>query len=255
MQQAQLSEGKSSMVSVIEEESNGWEQAELDSSMGNGNNKKKKTPSPKRDKPSPVDTGISSSSSSSSSYTDDASSSPIDPVSPDPSPQWRLDGLILSCPALVPHSRSVSPLLAALAAVLAEPLPKFSLNVSWQLDIHALTSSLPVMRQYFRDPLVGKDPSVTARWGSEILFTMENVREGMGEISIPLLIQQGKGDRFISPRGAHFAYEKAGSKDKTLLLYNNSTHDIYFEDERHQVMTDAIQWLNQRTDTHSQGGW
>jgi hypothetical protein len=76
---------------------------------------------------SPPD-GPSASSSSASSFAASAASSGSLAASSSSassaSPHWRLSGLLLSSPALIPHAHSVSPLLQTLASLLADVLPK-----------------------------------------------------------------------------------------------------------------------------------
>ena len=53
----------------------------------------------------------------------------------------------------------------------------------------------------------------------------------------------GTSDRLSNPEGSHLLYERAGSKDKTLKLYDGFYHEIFNEPGREQVFGDMESWL------------
>jgi lysophospholipase len=57
---------------------------------------------------------------------------------------------------------------------------------------------------------------------------------------------QGGSDRLVDPDGAQILYEKAGSKDKTLKIYDGLYHEIFNEPEHPQVLQDVEDWLAAR---------
>jgi len=65
----------------------------------------------------------------------------------------------------------------------------------------------------------------------------------MPEIKLPVLIMHGTADHLADPRGSELLYERAGSKDKTLKLYDGFYHEIFNEPEHKQVMADVEAWL------------
>ncbi len=56
---------------------------------------------------------------------------------------------------------------------------------------------------------------------------MDRIREKMGTITVPLLILHGTADRLTNPKGSRMLYERAGSADKTLRLYEGLRHDLF----------------------------
>jgi len=53
----------------------------------------------------------------------------------------------------------------------------------------------------------------------------------------------GTADRLCDPEGSRLLYEKVGSKDKTLKLYEGFHHEIFNEPGRNQVLADTAAWL------------
>lgn len=69
------------------------------------------------------------------------------------------------------------------------------------------------------------------------------------QVSSPLLILHGAGDKVTDPSVSKFLYEKASSKDKTLKLYEGGYHCILEgeSDEKIFMALDAIvSWLDSR---------
>jgi acylglycerol lipase len=67
-------------------------------------------------------------------------------------------------------------------------------------------------------------------------------REASG-ITLPLLVLLGGADTIVNPGGARMLYEKAGSKDKTIRIYEGLYHETFNEPERGQVLDDVGAWL------------
>lgn len=192
--------------------------------------------------------GSSSSSSSSGASAASVAASSSPPAAAASAPRWRLNGLVLSSPALVPHS--VSPLLQALATMLADILPKArpAPNV---LDSSLLSGLTAVNAQWESDPLTIKDHAVPARWGHEMLAAMSDSRaEGgpLSELTLPVLIIQGTRDKYISPLGASAAYDAlANCRDKS-LRWIDATHDLWLDTAREEFDACVIQWLEKHTE-------
>jgi alpha-beta hydrolase superfamily lysophospholipase len=48
------------------------------------------------------------------------------------------------------------------------------------------------------------------------------------------------------PAGSQFFYDTAGSRDKTLKLYEGHAHDLLDDLDREKVMGDIIGWIDAR---------
>jgi acylglycerol lipase len=99
-----------------------------------------------------------------------------------------------------------------------------------------------VVKAYIADPLVfhGK---TTARLAAEMLRALTRVSAETDKITLPFLAMQGGADHLVDPDGAQILYEKAGSKDKTLKIYEGLYHEIFNEPEHERVLGDVETWL------------
>ncbi len=153
--------------------------------------------------------------------------------------QDGLEGLITSGASLVP-SKTVSPALLAMAGLVSALAPKLGVTV---LNSSTISRDPAVVNAYNNDPLVfrGKIP---ARTGAELARMWRQLPDQMPKIKLPILIMHGLADQLSDPRGSQLLYERVGSKDKTLKIYDNCYHEICNEPEHEQVCTDMESWLN-----------
>ena len=63
-------------------------------------------------------------------------------------------------------------------------------------------------------------------------------KKSFGQITLPLLILHGLADKVTKPSGSKEFYEKAGSSDKTLKLYEGHFHDLLADVGKQEVMAD-----------------
>jgi acylglycerol lipase len=82
-----------------------------------------------------------------------------------------------------------------------------------------------------------------ARLGAEMLDAMDRVDAGLPSLRVPLLVMQGTADGLVDPGCGPHVYERAGSPDKTLKMYDGLWHEIFNEPERDHVLGDLIAWL------------
>ena len=152
--------------------------------------------------------------------------------------QKELNGLIVSGASLVP-STTVSPALLAMAGVVSALAPKMGVTL---LDASTISRDQSVVDAYVNDPLVfrGKIP---ARTGAELARMWKQLPEQMPKIKLPILIMHGFADRLSDPRGSKLLFERVGSKDKALKIYDDCYHEICNEPDREQVFVDMETWL------------
>jgi len=152
--------------------------------------------------------------------------------------QDRLAGLLLSGAALKIGS-TVSPVLMAMAKVLSLLLPKTGTTV---LDASTLSRDRAVVDGYVNDPLVYRG-KIRARLGAELIRITRELPSAIPEIKLPVLIMHGADDRLSDPEGSRMLFERVGSEDRTLKLYEGFYHEIFNEPEREQVFWDIGAWL------------
>jgi acylglycerol lipase len=93
------------------------------------------------------------------------------------------------------------------------------------------------------DPLIANEsqPSETV---AELVRADQLLEKNFQRIALPLLILHGTADRVTKPSGSEEFYAKAGSRDKTLKLYDGFFHDPLADVGKQQVMADIQAWID-----------
>jgi acylglycerol lipase len=95
------------------------------------------------------------------------------------------------------------------------------------------------------DPLIAGESQPT-QTVAEMVRADERLRGEFDQITLPLLILHGTEDRATKPSGSRLFYERAGSSDKTLKLYEGHYHDLLNDVGKELVMSDIRAWLETR---------
>lgn len=93
------------------------------------------------------------------------------------------------------------------------------------------------------DPLGNHAPG-TAQLLAELIRADERLRAAFPSFSLPLLILHGTADRVAKPSGSQHFYDRAGSADKTLKLYEGHYHDLLNDLGKERVLADVLGWLD-----------
>jgi alpha-beta hydrolase superfamily lysophospholipase len=93
------------------------------------------------------------------------------------------------------------------------------------------------------DPLIA-DESQPSETVAELVRADELLKRSFRLITLPLLILHGTADKVTKPSGSKEFYEKAGSSDKTLKLYEGHFHDLLADVGKQQVMADIQAWID-----------
>ena len=95
------------------------------------------------------------------------------------------------------------------------------------------------------DPLTANEvqPAITV---AALVRADERLREEFPLIKLPVLIMHGTDDKATVCRGSQFFYDTAGSKDKTLKLYDGHYHDLLADVGKAQVLADMVAWIDAR---------
>jgi alpha-beta hydrolase superfamily lysophospholipase len=96
------------------------------------------------------------------------------------------------------------------------------------------------------DPLTAHEvqPAITV---AALVRADERLREEFPLITLPVLIMHGTADKATVCHGSEFFYKTAGSKDKTLNLYEGHYHDLLNDLGKEQVFADITAWIDKRT--------
>ena len=97
------------------------------------------------------------------------------------------------------------------------------------------------------DPLIAHETQPT-RTVAELARADERLGREFPLITLPILILHGTADKATKPSGSKIFYDTAGSKDKTLKLYEGHYHDLLNDVGREEVLADIVQWIEARVD-------
>jgi acylglycerol lipase len=147
-------------------------------------------------------------------------------------------GAVISAPS-IKVSDSISRATITIGKILSILTPKAGVL---KLEADGISRDPEVVMAYVNDPLVfhGKTP---ARLAAELLKAMLRVTAETERITLPFIVIQGSEDKLVDPAGAQMLYDKAGSKDKTLKVYEGLYHEVFNEPERARVLKDVETWL------------
>jgi alpha-beta hydrolase superfamily lysophospholipase len=99
-----------------------------------------------------------------------------------------------------------------------------------------------VVKAMNEDPLIGHESQPFATMAA-IVRADERLKTAFPQIALPVLIIHGTADRAAKPSGSRHFYEHAGSKDKTLKLYEGRYHDPLNDLGKEEVFSDIVAWI------------
>jgi alpha-beta hydrolase superfamily lysophospholipase len=95
------------------------------------------------------------------------------------------------------------------------------------------------------DPLIAHETQPT-QTVAEMVRADERLKKEFPLITLPVLILHGMADKATKPSGSQLFFNTAGSKDKTLKLYDAGYHDLLNDVDRDVVMLDITRWVDAR---------
>jgi alpha-beta hydrolase superfamily lysophospholipase len=137
------------------------------------------------------------------------------------------------------------------------PAPGFVLGIIKGLSYVA--PRLPVLKlkneDFSRDPkavqALNDDPLTAnevqpAKTVAALVRADERLEREFLRITLPVFILHGTIDKATVPSGSQFFYDTAGSKDKTLKLYEGHAHDLLNDLGKEVVLADMQAWITAR---------
>jgi lysophospholipase len=100
--------------------------------------------------------------------------------------------------------------------------------------------------KYDSDPLVYRG-RIRAGLAAAMARGLDRIRRDTPNVTTPLLIMHGTADALTQPENSQRFYERVGSTDKTVKLYEGLYHEILNEPERDQVIADIAAWMDARS--------
>jgi alpha-beta hydrolase superfamily lysophospholipase len=95
------------------------------------------------------------------------------------------------------------------------------------------------------DPLIANETQPTQTMAA-LVRADERLKEQFPLITLPVLILHGTLDKNTKPAGSQHFYDRVGSIDKTLKLYEGNFHDLLNDVDKELVMQDIQGWINAR---------
>jgi acylglycerol lipase len=114
-----------------------------------------------------------------------------------------------------------------------------------KLPIEGFSRDPEVVRAMNTDPLIANEVQPT-KTVAELVRADERLEREFPLITLPVLILHGTADKVTKPGGSQRFYDKAGSRDKTLKLYDGHVHDLLNDFGKEKVMADITRWLDAR---------
>jgi alpha-beta hydrolase superfamily lysophospholipase len=95
------------------------------------------------------------------------------------------------------------------------------------------------------DPLIAHEVQPT-KTVAELARADERLKEEFPLITLPVFILHGTADKVTKPEGSQLFYDRAGSTDKTLKLYEEHVHDLLNDYGKETVLADIQAWIDAR---------
>jgi alpha-beta hydrolase superfamily lysophospholipase len=114
-----------------------------------------------------------------------------------------------------------------------------------RLKMKDFTRDPAALRALLADPLTRAEvqPAGTV---AALLKATDRMRREFPTITLPVLIMHGTEDKATVPAGSELFHERAGSRDKTLKLYEGHFHDLLNDVGKEAVMADIVAWIDSR---------
>jgi carboxylesterase len=137
-----------------------------------------------------------------------------------------------------------------------------------------IVMAAPVLPLEALEPIVGdstRPPSIPAPWATVGVLTedigvggitylemplgalergmglMTQVREGLGEVTVPTLLVYGDADQIVDKANGPYVLESIGASDKRLLALADSSHEVTLDVDRERVMIEVYDFISTRS--------
>ena len=165
-------------------------------------------------------------------------------------------GGVVSCTYALDHQAEIAGLVCESFAYKV-PAPDLALTLI--KGIAAIAPRLPALRlrneDFSRDPIavriLNSDPLTAnekqpAKTVAALVRANERLRREFPRITLPLLVLHGTADKATMAAGSQSFFDAAGSRDKTLKLYDGHFHDLLNDVGKEAVMADIRGWIDAR---------
>lgn len=153
----------------------------------------------------------------------------------------NITGAIISAP-LIAVAIPVPAHKLLIARIGARLAPR--LRLSNEINPADLSRDPEVGRAYAADPHVNR--KVSTKWFAEAVRAMAEVKDLASTIRTPIFVMHGTKDKLASVEATKALFERIGSRDKELAIYEGYYHELFNEPEKQELFERATLWLTQR---------
>lgn len=114
-----------------------------------------------------------------------------------------------------------------------------------KLDDDAFSRDPAFVAQMKADPLIER-AGYPAQTVAEMVRADERLKREFPRITLPVFILHGTEDKVTLASGSQRFADTAGSRDKTLKLYEGHFHDLLNDHGKEAVMADIVAWISAR---------
>jgi acylglycerol lipase len=160
-----------------------------------------------------------------------------------------------------PNAWSGAVLVAPMCKIADDMVPpwavkKFLIGLANVLPKHKLVPQKDLAEAAFREPekrdmtaynVIAYKDKPRLKTALEMLKTTEEIENNLKKVSLPIIILHGEADIITDPSVSKALYEKASSKDKKFILYEEAYHALLEgepDEMINQVFGDIISWLD-----------
>jgi len=150
-----------------------------------------------------------------------------------------IKALVLSSPQL-----GIAVKVSKIKTIAAHYLNKYlpDLTLYNEIQYGDLTRDKDVVSEYQRDSL--RHDRISSRLYIEMLEAMEKAKAKSPSIWLPTLVQQAGDDKVVSREATEQFFNKIGSVNKRIIVYEDFKHEIYNDVGRKRVFQDLVEWLD-----------
>lgn len=151
-----------------------------------------------------------------------------------------INALILSAPGIIPGSAP-----PAWQDLMARFLSKVAPATTFPNGLNAddLSHDPEVVKAYLNDPLVHN--KISARWYTEFIAGGQELLRRASELTMPLLVIHGSGDKIVDISGSEQVFKAARSQDKEFKPFSGLYHEAMNEKqpEQAEVLDVVAEWI------------
>jgi len=119
-----------------------------------------------------------------------------------------------------------------------------NVTMSNHLDASYMSRDPVEVQKYKNDPL--NHDRISGRLFVEMLATMTESKSRAAEMNTPLLLIYGGKDKIVSGIASKNLIEGVNTRDKKIIEYPDSYHELYHEIDKDKVFDDINAWLEPR---------